>query len=319
MDIAAQACELGLVTRGEVERGLVESLPDSRPGRRAVTLRGRVVAIVREPQRGGLGGGDRSLLGVLGDHDLGPRVLASSDGRLWTEAVPGRSLAELCGSADHSSLIDLTDVCVALGAALAAVHRLPAGQLSVPATRRPSDAHGARAGRESVLGAEIRHAVSADPDLQLAVEAVGRRWSDRYWTLGRIDPDDVVVDSRSGQTVRFADVEAAGLGSADWDVAACLAAVAVAAGRGVPADPHDASVEWLSGHFWNSYRRAGGPGQVHPQVQAMYAIDAAWRAAEQSDTSRWSGSVAPRRHDQVRAWLLRAHRLVSRSATALAA
>jgi hypothetical protein len=48
---------------------------------------------------------------------------------------------------------------------------------------------------------------------------------------------------------------------------------------------------------------------VHPQVQALYAIDAAWRAAEEGE-----GAL-----EMVRAWLLRAHRLVARSATALAA
>lgn len=309
MDILAQACDLGLVTRGEVERGLVDSLPDARPGRRAVRLRGRVVAIVHEPTREGLRADHRTLLGALAEHDLGPRVLASSDGRLWTEPVPGRSLAELCGMPHRASLVELTDVCVALGAALAEVNRLPARHLSVRTVRRPSAVRSTGGGRESELGAEIAHAISADPDLQIAVEAVGRRWSDRHWTLGSVEPADVVVDSRSGRRVRFADVETAGLGSADWDVAACLAAVAVAAGHGLPADPHEASVEWLSGHFWNSYRRAGGPGQVHPQVQALYAIDAAWRAAEEG-----AGSAG-----LVRAWLLRAHRLVARSATALAA
>jgi hypothetical protein len=151
-------------------------------------------------------------------------------------------------------------------------------------------------GRDSELGAEIMHALSADPGLQLAAESVRQRWSERHWTLGRIDPADVIVESRAGWRVRFVNLEAAGLGSADFDVAACLASIArVASG--------EASVAWLGEHFWNSYRRAGGPGQVHPQVQALHAVDAAWRAAEQRESPA----------EAVRWWLRRAHQLVARS------
>jgi hypothetical protein len=301
MDTLAQACGLGLVTRSELERGMVRSAFRGRPDQQVVTLRGRVVAIVREAPPGSAASHDRPLLETLSAHDLGPHVLRSWDGRLWTEPLPGRPLAALGERQERAEPVDLTDVCVALGTALARVHRLPTGALRCSATAWPSLPREEWPPHEASLGAEVRHAVSANPDLQVAIEAVSRRWSQRYWTLGGFEPCDIIVDGRAGRRVRFGEVEAAGLGSADWDIAACLASIALAAGPGTLTDPHAASVEWLGGHFWNSYRRAGGPGQVHPQVQAMHAIAAAWRAAERGASA-----------ELVRAWLIRAHRLATR-------
>jgi hypothetical protein len=178
-----------------------------------------------------------------------------------------------------------------LGAALAALHRLPVPRRVVQPIRRPTLGRGEVDGADPSLEAEIGHALAADPGLQRAIEMVDQRWSERHWTLGRIDPQDIIVDSRAGSRVRFANLESAGLGCADWDVAACLASIAQVAGT-------PDSVAWLSDHFWNSYRRAGGPGQVHPQVRAMHAVHAAARAAQDGDSAA------------VRWWLDRAHHAV---------
>ncbi len=297
METLAQAYALGVVTRAEVERGLAEVRPLDSTGRSEITLRGRVVALVHRD-------GDqqgrrlRPLMLALAEQDLGPRVLSCTD-RLWTESVPGRSLAELSQGA-RATLVELTDACVALGAALAGVHRLSVPRDATQLAHRPTvDADGPT-GAGSALAAEVRHAIAADPGLQRAVEAVNQRWSERHWTLSRIEPTDIMIDSRAGCRVRFPNAESAGLGCVDWDVAACLGSIAQVAG---PA----ASVAWLSGHFWNSYRRAGGPGQVHPQVQAMHAVESACRAARRGDAI------------VVGWWLTRAHEAVVRPGAALAA
>ena len=305
MDILAQAFALGLVTRREVERGLVTGRPGAVRGQVSITVRGRVVAMVREADAWSWAQRTRTVLAVLSDEDLGPAILPSVDGRLWTAPVPGRCLAELADVADAppavsgSNLAELTAACVALGAALAGVHRLPARHdlSSVPPSPPPSALGHVRQARGTALGAEILHAVDTDRGIQVAAETVRQRWSERNWTIGRIDPDSVVVDAF--WRARFADVDSAGLGNPDWDVAACLASIAVLA------DSKAASVAWLSEHFWNSYRRAGGPGRVHPQMQAMYAIDAAWRAV---DPALAGDDVA----EDVHWWLDRAHRLVAR-------
>jgi len=298
MDTLAQAYALGVVTRAEVERGIAEARPDASTGRTEITLRGRVVALVHrdgEHRNRRI----RPLLTALAEEDLGPRVLSCTD-QLWTESVPGRSLAELSSQGARPTLVELTDACVALGAALAGVHRLPVPRDATEPARRPTIEAGGHDGGGSALDAAVRHAVAVDPGLQRAFEAVSQRWSDRHWALGRVEPVDIMIDSRSGSHVRFANLDSAGLGCVDWDVAACLASIAQVAG---PA----ASVAWLSGHFWNSYRRAGGPGQIHPQVQAMHAVESACRAASRDDGSAvvW--------------WLTRAHDALVRPGAALAA
>jgi hypothetical protein len=300
----AQAFDLGLVTRGEVERGLVAGRPAGAPGEVSITVRGRVVAMVREHGVGSRTRCARSALLALAQEDLGPAVLPTTDDRLWTAPVAGRSLAEIAAAEQDASLTELTAACVSLGAALAAVHRLPVRSAGATASSAVTDHP--RYARESELGTAIQHAVDIDRGIQAAADFVSRRWSARYWTLGRIDPESVRVDAFG--SARFTDVESAGLGNADWDVAACLAAIArVAGGTGA------SSVAWLSEHFWNSYRRSGGPGQVHPHMQAMYAIDAAWRSVEAGEVAAAPGGTAAVA-DEVHWWLARAHRLVSRPA-----
>ncbi len=271
MDILAQAFDLGLVTRGEVERGLVAGRPAGMPGELSITVRGRVVATVREFGAGSRPRCARAALCALAEEDLGPAVLPTADGRLWTAPVTGRSLVEIAAGEQDASLTELTAACVSLGATLAGVHRLPTR--SAAASTPTSVADRPRYARESELGTEIQHAMDTDRGIQAAAEFVSRRWSARYWTLGRIDGETVRVDAFG--TARFIEFESAGLGNPDWDVAACLATIARVAGVA-----GSSSIAWLSEHFWNSYRRSGGPGQVHPHVQAMYAIDAAWRSAE---------------------------------------
>ncbi len=305
MDILAQALELGLVTRTEVERGLVAAGPGAGTGQRVVALRGRIVATVREAAASAPIARVLAALEALAADDLAAPVLPSTDGRLWTAALAGRTLAELSAAhhsaptAGDSTLADLTAGCVALGTSLAAVHRLPADRRprpDVPCTAIST--RSVRNARDTALGAEIRHALDADHGIRVAAETVRERWSDRNWTIGRIAPENVSVDVF--WRARFTDLGSAGLGDPDWDVAACLASIALVA------DSVPATVAWLSEHFWNSYRRCGGPGRVRPQMQAMYAIDAAWRAADPAAQDAGGG---PR----VRWWLDRAHRVVART------
>lgn len=296
MDILAQACGLGLVTRSEIERGLVEAGSD-RGAPTRVLLRGRVVAVVYE-RREQAAGQLVSLLAAMAEDDLGPRLLGGRDagwaGGVWVSTVPGRRLAELTGVGNRADLVQLTDACVALGAALACVHRLPVPSCAGRPTPLPDVRRLADHTDGSALDAEVAHAVAADPGLQRAVDVVRDRWSERHWTLGRIEPADIRVDFTAGCRVRFANLDLAGLGNVDWDVAACLACIAQVAGRAT-------SVAWLSEHFWNSYRRAGGPGQLHPQVQAIHAVEAASRAAGRRDSAG------------VGWWLARAHLAVART------
>lgn len=316
MDVLGRACELGVVTAAEVARGLVQISPNPAADRLTVEVRRRPVADVR-PSGGPGRDGERDILIRLADLDLGPRLIAVTAVDLWTETLQGRPLG-------GRSLAELTDGCAALGAALAKLHRAAAPASGEPPAPRPPGPWSTAcrgmtgrgvSGRGGPLSGPsrsdrldtVRQGLRSDPALRAAAVRVEQRWSHRHWTIGHLEPETIVVEAAPYYRVRFADVSEAGLGNPDWDLAACLGVIATVAGGGLPSAASRGSADWLAEHFLHGYRRLGGPGHVHPHVQAVHAVSMAWRRAGDRD-----GGATVKGWTAVEAWMARAHRLAER-------
>lgn len=305
MGVLERACALGLVTRNEVAHGLVRTAPGASGDLISIEVRHRPVAAVRRV-RGAPRERQIQVLRRLAELDLGPRLLAAGAEEIWVETLPGRALGA------GASLAELTDACAALGAALATLHREPVPPCGEPRSPRPVGpwTAGARTDRapEPAAVETVRQHWRADPELRAAAARVEQRWSARHWVLGQLEPETVSVEPAPYGGVRFTDVSAAGLGHPDYDLAAGLGIIATVAGGGRPSAESEGSAAWLAEHFLHAYRRHGGGGMVHPQVQVVHALSTAWRRAVSGDSV---GLVC--------AWLERAQRLAARRPGRLAA
>jgi Phosphotransferase enzyme family len=308
MNVLASACERGVVTRREIESGLVSvHVAADAPRVRSILVRGHAIAFVKRPRLGGIHdlgdgglgsgrvGAEWQALSRAGAADLGPRLLCGADdGLLWLSALPGRRLVsarQLTGA----GIAELADICQGWGAAVAALHREPAPKSGRPAAQRPTLPRTARAsgvdsGRIGVPSGghadQVLQAIETDRALVRAVAAVDEGWSDRHWIHGELTAEHVIIDPWPTLQVRFVGFGRAGLGDPDWDLAGCLDTIAglvdpVVSGVGARTARSRAQESMLGDYFLHAYRRAGGPGRVHPAMRATYALSAAWRLASE--------------------------------------
>lgn len=317
-DLAAEANAVGLVTVRELAAGQVEvsgvdgqgSMESGGVGASAagsvwsVAVRGRVVGYAKRP-----GGRERQILAGLAGQDVAPRLLCegTDEDRVWTAAVPGRTLTEV--GAEQPAACDLADLAQAWGLALAGLHTTPVGSaLAVPA-ERPWVLSGAARfpvpGRRRPTAAQqtLLRLARSDPGLMWAVRQAADRWSERCLVHTDLAGRHVLVATAAGiaadTKVRFVDFARAGLGDPDWDVAGALELLAVlATGCRV-------SESVLSDYFLRGYRRAGGPGQVDSRLRGLWAIEAAWKLAGGAAAGAAAVDSGP-----IRYWLGRARALV---------
>jgi aminoglycoside phosphotransferase (APT) family kinase protein len=287
MNLLAGACELGLVSRREIDAGLadVSTQPSGRPAAarplHTVTVRGHPVAYVKVAARSARTR-ERQTLQRLSQVDLAPRVLAEkADDQLWLAALPGRTLRATV-AANATDLAGLADICRAWGAALAALHRQPTPASAEPAAPRPTLCS---SGADWVAHEVIAQAVHGDRALGSALELVARRWSERYWIHGAPAADHVLVALQPCLEVRFVGFGRAGLGDPGWDLAFALNTIAELVDP-CPETESDSKASLLGDYFLHGYRRAGGPGHVHPTMVAVHALSMAHAVASRPDGTR---------------------------------
>jgi aminoglycoside phosphotransferase (APT) family kinase protein len=312
-ELVAEANAVGLVTRREVQQGLVSVRPVAPAGRvRAILVGDQPVGVVKEP---GEGGGsvemlhrERQALSRLHEMDVAPRLLADVDGTtLWARVVRGVDLVHV-----RAGVPELAEMCECWGLQLARLHQLPvtsgAGVSEAPrpwllaADRRARVA--ARVDRHSEA-AGVLATVEREPRLRLAAGQVEARWTTRHWVHGDLGPSNVVLDPAPPVRVRFLNFEHAGLGDPAWDLATALDTLVWLASR----PWSQASAECLGDYFLRGYRRGGGPGSLYPAMQAVRALATAWQLAEVA-RDRPTGGL----RGQLDGWLNRARSFADRAA-----
>jgi hypothetical protein len=278
-ELVAHASAVGLVTRREVEAGVVTVRSADAPHVRTILVQDHPVGYVKEPAPrqpwvpDDLLNRERCALTWLPDHDLGPRLLGDQPAdALWVTVLRGRSLPEL-----DATITELAEVCDAWGLAVATLHQLSTSRPGVPQAPRPwlldPDRRAralSRAPRESGQRAVLT-AVEDDPGLRAACRLLSARWSDRHWVHGSISAPNVRVEVGPPVRVRFANFENAGLGDPAWDLASAVDTITgLAPSWRTPAEP-------LVDYLLRGYRRGGGPAILHPAVQAVTALATAWQ------------------------------------------
>ena len=311
-ELVAEANAVGLVTRGEVQQGLVSVRAVAATGRvRAILVGDQPVGVVKEP---GEGGGsaelhrERQALSRLHEMDVAPRLLPDAGGTtLWARVVRGVDLVHL-----RAGVPELAEMCECWGVQLAQLHRMPVtGRPGVSDAPRPwllaADRRArvaARVHRHSQAGGVLA-TVEREPRLRLATGQVEARWTARHWVHGDLRPSNVVLDPAPPVRVRFLNFEYAGLGDPAWDLATALDTLVWLASR----PRSQASAQCLGDYFLRGYRRAGGPGSLYPAMQAVRALATAWQLAEAARDRPSAGLRA-----QLDGWLDRARSFAERSA-----
>ena len=287
----ARAVSLGLVSEDDVLSGRVSVTDQSRSNVvRRIDLDGAPVAFVK--RRGAaaeLDGDDpitaeaRALAALAGVRVVPALVAGSASGvgpvsgdEVWTVPVDGIPLYAVHGTHEH-----VLAVARSWGEALAVLHqsvdadtlaakgfpRLPVPWVFDP-DRLPTSM--GRPPEGSALAAVLDMARSA-PVRALAASVLAD-WSPAEPVHGDLSAANVLVaEGAGGPTVRFIDVEGAGLGPAAWDLACALDTLG------------DLTRQW--GHadvvpaFVAGYRAAGGPGRVVPAHLALRALVTGWQAS----------------------------------------
>lgn len=315
-ELVAHASAVGLVTRREVEDGVVSvrSAADD-PHVRAIWVQDHPVGYVKEPDAwqvcgsGGTIDRERSALRSLAEDDLGPRLVGEQPAdALWVGVLRGRRLPEL-----HATIPELAETCETWGVAMARLHQLSTTRPGVPQAPRPwlldSDRRDRAASRVSAGSTQraVVAAVEADHSLRSACTVLAAHWSDRHWMHGSVCAANVMVEAAPPVRVRFANYENAGLGDPSWDLASAVDAITGLSSRWrTPADP-------MVGYLLRGYRRAGGPATLHPAVQAVSALSAAWQLGG-SRERRGAALGSPFREQTVQFWLERARGFADRTA-----
>ena len=188
------------------------------------------------------------------------------------------------GSADlaqqRGTVAELAQICQAWGAAIATLHTVstrrspaslaPRPRVLSPRLYKPSM-------RDAAWGsgyAAVLEAYESSPDLRAAAIEVDQRWTEQHWIHGNLSAATVFVEQQPALRVSFAGLEHAGLGDPAWDLASAVD-----------------TIIWLS-LLWHTaaqplvdylifgYRRAGGPGQLYPAIQAVRALATGLSVAE---------------------------------------
>lgn len=305
-DTLAQALALGLLTADDVLSGRAWVVDSSGSHRvHLVGVGGTATAVVKTPGSVSVLDGDdpvgaersalRHLAGsgltpqLLGDDDPPPtghiwrdtpasltRCVHSGGGQLWTEAVPGEVLAAQ-GAASTST----REPFVAWGATLASLHRFPVrgGEPLAPLpwiVAHPTTAPGHLGGREAPVAVrEVLAQVQERSALAGALTYVASSWRRTGWCHGDASPTNAIVRSPLSPddcSVVLVDLEHAGLGDPDWDLATAL--------DGIDTITHDESLAGTRrAQLLAAYRAAGGPGRPDPRHLAARAVLSAVRHA----------------------------------------
>ncbi len=215
---------------------------------------------------------------LLCDEDP-PRGVLSSARQLWTGAVPGEVLAAQ-GGADTSTRTPFAD----WGTTLAALHRLPVqgGEPVAPLPwilDHPTTAPGHLGGRAAPRAVrEVLAGVQERTALAHALNSLAASWRRTGWCHGDASPANAIVRSVLSAhddvdcAVVLVDLEHAGLGDPDWDLATALDGIGTITPDGSLAQARRAE-------FLDGYRAAGGPGRQDPRHLAARAVLSAVRHA----------------------------------------
>lgn len=322
-ELVAQASAAGLVTRREVQEGMVTVRSASNGGREhAILVRNQPVGVVKQLSH--VTGADAALvrerraLRCVREIELGPRLLSAQPGDgLWLRAVRGVELGRTSGTVP-----ELAEVCEQWGVRLAQLHRLRSTQPDAVEAPRPwllnpqRRARTAAAAGERSLAGELLATIEREPALRRALGQVESRWTDRHWVHGDLRPANVRVELASPVRVHFVNFEQAGLGDPAWDLASAVDCIVGLAGRwGSPSG-------CLTDYLLRGYRRADGPGVLYPAIQAVGALAAAWAQAgppvdgKLVDPGAADAPDAPGAADSavLRSWLDRARSFAERAA-----
>jgi aminoglycoside phosphotransferase (APT) family kinase protein len=181
--------------------------------------------------------------------------------------VGGADLAQQRGT-----VAELAQICQAWGAAIGTLHtvstrRAPASLAPRPPVLsrrlyRPSMRDGASgSGYAAVL-----EAYESSPDLRAAAIEVDQRWTEQHWIHGNLSAATVLVEQQPALRVSFVGLEHAGLGDPAWDLASAVDTI-------IWLSPvWHAAAQPLVDYLIFGYRRAGGPGQLYPAIQAVCAL-----------------------------------------------
>lgn len=315
--LLGQAISRGLVTTEQALAGRVAIADVSRSNLvHRVELDAAPVAFVKS--RGAaahLDGDDpvlveTAVLRLLAGSDVGPLVLDSpagapgGEGELWTAPVDGIPLYAVAVTPSGQAA-----VCRAWGETLAALHLWPTagGEQAVPTIQRPwvldPDRLPPSMGRPESQSPLATLLAAAHSDwLAPAAAEVADQWTPSRWVHGDLAAANVLVAGPAeSPNVGLVDFETAGLGPAEWDLAAAL-------------DTLGSLVrQWGNGSvveaFVRGYRAAGGPARVDTSHLAVRALVTGWQlTAGMLHRGDLGGAVAEARIHLERARHWAAHR-----------
>lgn len=216
------------------------------------------------------------------------RAQSSRFGQLTHPAVSGVDLARLRGN-----VAELAATCQAWGTALATLHTMSTHRSATRLATRPAVLNPRRlmpSIRDAARGsgyATVLEAYESSRDLRAVASEVDDRWTEQHWIHGNLSETNVIVEQRPALRVGFVDLENAGLGDPAWDLASAVDTIAWQSHcwRAMP--------QFLMDNLLQGYRRAGGPGQLYPAMQAVRALATGLRVAgSESESSRPDGERA---------------------------
>ena len=278
----AAAIARGLVSSGEVLTGRVSVTDQSRSNVvRRIDLDGRPVAFVKSRGAAATLDGDDPIgaevrvLTALAGVAVVPPLIGGPDTDLWTGAVDGIPLYAVHGTAAH-----LVAVVRAWGSAVAGLHQAVGVDTlvaqGVPMVARPwvldPDRLPTSMGEPAVGSplAVLLDAARSAPVRAIASE-VAAGWTADALLHGDLGAANVIVEDSAAPLVRFVDLEGAGLGPPEWDLACALDTLGGLVRQwGCP----DVVPAFVAG-----YRAGGGRGMVDPRHLAIRALVSGWQAA----------------------------------------
>ncbi len=304
-DTLAQALALGVLRADDVLAGRAWVRDASGSHRvHVVGTGGEASAVVKTPGTVSVLDGDdpvraeREALRLLSGSGLTPELLGgageTSPGQLWTVAVDGEVLATRGGAAASGEPF------TAWGTTLAALHRHPVrgGEPVAPLPwllAHPHVAPGHLGGRAAPAAVrEVLTQALGRPVLAEALRSLARSWRRTGWIHGDASPANAITTSgspRIGHDLRsgvvLIDLEHAGLGDPDWDLATAVDGIDV-----VTPDPDRAGAhrEQLLAGYW----AAGGPGRLDPRHLSVRVLMAAVRHAGADSEQGWDTPAGPR-------------------------
>lgn len=264
----AAAIARGLVSSGEVLTGRVSVTDQSRSNVvRRIDLDGRPVAFVKS--RG-------AAATIDGDDPIGAEV------RVLTALAGVAVVPPLIGGphTDHGTAAHLVAVVRAWGSAVAGLHQAVGIETlvaqGVPMVARPwvldPDRLPTSMGEPAVGSplAVLLDAARSAPVRAIASE-VAAGWTADALLHGDLGAANVIVEDSAAPLVRFVDLEGAGLGPPEWDLACALDTLGGLVRQwGCP----DVVPAFVAG-----YRAGGGRGMVDPRHLAIRALVSGWQAA----------------------------------------